>query len=301
MPPLQNITAIVIANGRPSELDGVLANLLNQDLTPTQLIVLDNDPRGSGKHVAHIDSEVVKYICPGEPLGTAAARNRAVAEATGDILLFIDEDTRFERYTPTTQLSHIFAEERVGATTFHVRNASSNQIVMNEYPGRRAENWGDARDVSLLIGCGFAVRRQTLLDLGGFDETFVTGGEEIDLSFRLINAGWRIHYVPSIALLHRKDQELCEQLGPPYWAVRNRLYLAAKHLPFPYNIAYACSWGWKALLAAVMGKVISEFTDALGSMKVDGLWQRAKEYRLEHKLTPEALKNIRNLEGKLLQ
>jgi len=81
------ISAIIITYKRADELAGALENIFAQELMPDEIIIIDNDPEGSGKAVIPAGNDRVKYICSGENLGPAAGRNLAAEHAYGDILL----------------------------------------------------------------------------------------------------------------------------------------------------------------------------------------------------------------------
>jgi GT2 family glycosyltransferase len=53
---------------------------------------------------------------------------------------------------------------------------------------------------------GFLLLRRTMLDeLGGFDEGFRLYGEDIDLQYRAMRAGWERWYVPDALVTHRHE------------------------------------------------------------------------------------------------
>ena len=152
------LSAIIVTNGRPDELDGTLANLLNQDRQPEEIIVLDNDPGKSALRAPHISDPLVRYICPGEDLGTARGRNCAAAAARGDLLLFIEDFVRFDKYYVTAGLINAFRPEELGAATFYVRNASSRELVREEYTGQSVSHADKQRDVCALSPCCHAIQ-----------------------------------------------------------------------------------------------------------------------------------------------
>ena len=59
-----------------------------------------------------------------------------------------------------------------------------------------------ARAVPWLLGAALAIRREAFAAIGGFDESFFMYSEEVDLCYRLAQAGWQIHFVPQAAMIH---------------------------------------------------------------------------------------------------
>jgi N-acetylglucosaminyl-diphospho-decaprenol L-rhamnosyltransferase len=60
-----------------------------------------------------------------------------------------------------------------------------------------------ARDVDWLSGCALALRRQAFDDVGGFDPGYFLYVEDVDLAWRLREAGWRLRYEPVARVTHR--------------------------------------------------------------------------------------------------
>ena len=61
---------------------------------------------------------------------------------------------------------------------------------------------------------GFLMLRRSMLDeLGGFDEGFRLYGEDIDLQYRAMRAGWERWYVPAAVVRHEHKAETDQQLA----------------------------------------------------------------------------------------
>ncbi len=59
-----------------------------------------------------------------------------------------------------------------------------------------------ARDVDWLSGCALMLRRRAFDDAGGFDPAYFMYVEDVDLAWRLREAGWRVRYQPSARVVH---------------------------------------------------------------------------------------------------
>ena len=55
-----------------------------------------------------------------------------------------------------------------------------------------------------LVGAFMLVRRETIEQVGGLDETFFMYGEDIDWCYRIKQAGWGVHYYPRTTIIHYK-------------------------------------------------------------------------------------------------
>ncbi len=294
------ITAIVLTYKRPDELDGILENLLAQRRPPDEILVFDNDPEGSGRQAARAADPRVRYVCSAENLGPAAGRNAAAREATGDLLFFLDDDCRLDGEDAVAKLPDCFAMAQVGCLAVLIRNAETRAIVPREFPGFHPERWPEPHDVTYFLAGAFAMPRALFEELGGFDAVLYHGEEEIELSFRIIGAGWRISYTPAIQVLHRASPQGRETIRRGYRLIRNRVYLALKHLPMPYLLTHFVLWGGFALLQALRAGQPGEFFRGLASLWQDRLIAKALAYRRAHPMTRETVAYLKKHEGRLI-
>jgi GT2 family glycosyltransferase len=144
--------------------------------------------------------------------GLPAARNRALAETSRPIVVFLDDDVTL---APGCLAAHraAFADRAIGGT---VGRTTEDPPSWNARPGtNRVGRDGRVRvhldgpcavEVESLKGCNMALRREAVAAVGGFDAGF--GGtallEETDLSERLRAGGWRLRYLPDAALTHHR-------------------------------------------------------------------------------------------------
>lgn len=293
------ITIAILTYQRPNDLKKVLENIGLQHQPPFEVLVIDNDPTQSGQNAIQGHPYRVQYYCPGSNLGVAGGRNFAAAKATGDILLFLDDDACFADEHALEKAVASFDDARVGCVAYLIRNAQTGQIVPREFPGKSWRRWQEPHDVSYFLGGACAVRRDLYLALGGFDDLLFYDGEEIEFSYRLLNSGYRIHYTPEVAVLHFASSEGRKSTKTCYWLIRNRLYVAAKHLPLPYRWCYMLIWSCYALWRACGQKDISGLLRGWRSLYTDRLLTKAVEYRRNSPLRTETLRYLRRHDGRL--
>lgn len=180
----------------------VLAALKRQTRRPEEMIVIDDGSvDGSGALAEAAGVRVVRH--PGNR-GLAEARNTALAEAHGELLVFIDADA-VPRPDLTARLCRGYEED---PTLCGVGGQ-----VMEQPDGELADRWrarfwrqtqGEAplARAPFLIGACCSLRRSAALRSGGFSEAYRTNGEDVELSIRLRQRGGRLAYDPLAQVLH---------------------------------------------------------------------------------------------------
>lgn len=186
-----------------------LPPLLASSRQVLEVVVVDD---GSTDRSGELARECGARVIAGrERLGPAAARNRAVGEARGEIVLFVDADVVVHA-DAVDRLVGAFAQPETVAVfgSYDDRPADtgfgSRYMNLRHHHGHR-EPSDDAQ--TFWAGLG-AVRRDAFLAVGGFDATrFDTASvEDIDLGRRLRQAGGLIRRRPEIQGTHLKQWTL---------------------------------------------------------------------------------------------
>jgi GT2 family glycosyltransferase len=152
--------------------------------------------------------------------GFAVACNQGAEHASGDVLVFLNNDTQ-----PTPGwLEHLLYAVGSGAMiagpllvypTGETQSAGIG-IDFAEPPGREAVNrQGDhprSEQVDAVTGACLAIRRTDFEMLGGFDEGYWNGYEDVDLCLTARAAGGTVVYEPASVVIHHESQS-----GPERW------------------------------------------------------------------------------------
>lgn len=97
--------------------------------------------------------------------------------------------------------------------------------------------YNDEAEIFWASGCCFFIRSKDFWDQNGFDARFFAHQEEIDLCWRLINAGKKIYYTGKSSVYHVGGGTLNKQSAQKtYLNIRNNLSMMLKNLPFPQLI-----------------------------------------------------------------
>jgi glycosyltransferase involved in cell wall biosynthesis len=207
---------IVPAYNAAGRIERCLRALEHQSLVPHEVIVVDD---GSGDATAAVARELGVRVIRQPNAGPAAARNTGAKAASGELLLFTDDDCA---PTPTwvSDLAAPFADpEVVGAkgTYSTTQSAPVARWVQLEYEEKYARMAGRER-IDFIDTYSAAYRKRTFLDAGGFDESFPTATvEDQEFSFRLAERGLKMVFAPGAVVAHEHPTTLHEYFKRKYF------------------------------------------------------------------------------------
>lgn len=142
--------------------------------------------------------------------GPAAARNRGAIESRGKILLFTDDDCMASPHWLDAMLEPFKEPQVVGAKGAYCTRQKRlvARFVQVEYEDRYRRMAGvDSIDFIDTYSAGF--RRERFLEMDGYDTSFpVACAEDIELSYRMSTAGWKMKFVPDAIIYHTHPETL---------------------------------------------------------------------------------------------
>jgi len=248
----RRVTVVVPAKDRPSDLDRCLASLAGG---PPVVVVDDgsDDPQSVARVCERHGARLIR--CPVNR-GPAAARNDALTTIDTELVAFVDSDCSVAGDWLAPLVRH-FEDPGVGAVAPRLRPArggpGSGLSVLDRYSDARSaldlgsdpSEVGPGRLVRYVPTAALVARTAAMAD--GFDPELRVG-EDVDLVWRLVAAGWRVRYEPSVTVRHHEPDSWRELLtrrfrygtsaGP--LAKRHRALVAPVELrPGPTAVAVA--------------------------------------------------------------
>lgn len=161
----------------------------------------------------------LRAILNPENTGFAHACNQGAAAARGDLLLFLNNDTRvtsgwLDALIATMQRPQAgVAGAKLLYGNGRIQHAGIEFIGnVPDHPHRHAA--ADApevnqfRELDMVTGACLAIRRDLCLQLAGFDEIYRNGVEDVDLCLRARAAGWKVVYEPKSVVFHLEGQSV---------------------------------------------------------------------------------------------
>ncbi|MGE0883044.1 MAG: glycosyltransferase family 2 protein [Blastocatellales bacterium] len=193
------VSVIVPTRNRPNTLSQCLAALVKQDFPLNQFEVLVCDD-GSEEDVRVVAEQArqsglqVRYLRQ-QPRGPAAARNLGIRNSIAPIIAMTDSDTLPDR---------AWLRNLVESLNAHPEAVGVEGKVFAENDGEFGPLGEGPTNLTggIYLTCNCAYRRQTLIQIGGFDETFpYPAYEDTELAARAIQLG-PILWQPNAVVLH---------------------------------------------------------------------------------------------------
>ena len=225
--------SILIVNYKvPALLEKCLSSIRHRTSCTYEVIVLDNNSDDGSVEMIQQKFPWVRLMVSTTNSGFARGNNVALELAKGDYVFYLNPDTELTSDSITYLAGFLDNHENVGMVAPKLLNSdgSLQRSVRNFYsfketlldnrlfPFLKHNRWfqtsglpsfwdhNQSRDIDWARGAALMVRRSILDKLGAFDERFWVYGEEIDLCYRIKNAGWAIRFLPDVEIVHHQNQ-----------------------------------------------------------------------------------------------
>lgn len=191
------VAVIVPAKNRPDFLARLVDSVRRQRGVRTEIVVVDD---GSDPPLGKLGDDVA-FVRHPVSRGACASRNSGLEVTRADFVAFFDDDAELASDDVLAR-SHAWlsALPRAGAVGFRQTDASGATRGVN--PSSSAAPCL----APLFYTYGCLLRRRVLDEVGGFAEAFFYYYEEMELSLRVLDAGYDIIYDPAIAVIHYESE-----------------------------------------------------------------------------------------------
>lgn len=250
-----NVLAVLINYNRSDDTLACLHSLRESCNLPFVVLVDNGSAIGS-----RIDAGIARSIYPDlhviqseENLGFGGGNNLGITWALENTdckyIYILNNDTISTKDSITVLTDYMEGHMEVGACSPRIMSLDHPDIV---WYGGGYIDWkkGGARspminkifdgcmdnlDVTFISGCAMFLRREVLEKIKGFDERFFIYCEDVDLSARVIEAGYKMTYIPNSLLLHKAHSSLRGNKGEHFFTfslTNPRLTFFLEHLVY---------------------------------------------------------------------
>ncbi|UBH28596.1 poly-beta-1,6-N-acetyl-D-glucosamine synthase [Aeromonas enteropelogenes] len=212
LPRYPKVTLMVPCYNEGDNVEETISHLLRQRYPDFEVLAInDGSKDDTGERLDRLAAQDRRITVLHQPnQGKAMALNNGLALARGEILVGIDGDAVLDYDAVAWMVKNFIESPRVGAVTGNPRVRTRSTIIGKIQTGEFSAIIGLIKRAQRIYGRVFTVsgvvsafRKSAVEEVGGWSTDMVT--EDIDISWRLQLAGWRIHYQP---------QALCWVLMP---------------------------------------------------------------------------------------
>lgn len=192
------VSVVVATYNGAKTLRVCLRSLCKLNYPDYEVIVIDDGSQDEVPEIAQsFDPERVQYIRQNNQ-GLSAARNAGMNAATGEIIAYTDDDCRADEDWLYYLAGDLGDSEFVamGGHNFLPPEDSATAAAVMAAPGGPIHVMLTAREAEHIPGCNMAFRKEALQAIGGFDPVYRKAGDDVDVCWRLQDAGHKIGFNP---------------------------------------------------------------------------------------------------------
>ena len=229
MQPDASVSIVIVNWNRGEDVVRAVRHLRGLRGLDADIVVVDNGST-DGSRVRLAGLESVRFVGLGSNYGPAKARNVGLRQSRGKYVLFLDSDAMISRSSVARLVERMESDPTVGIAGCRIVDPATRALDqwIYQYPARTHER--REFDTYSFSAAGAMVRRRALQEAGLFWEDLFIYNEEVDLSIRVLRAGYRVIYLPCARVYHiasgRGRQAPCS-----YWRlqVRNRIWICYRY------------------------------------------------------------------------
>ncbi len=167
-----------------------------------EVIIIDD---GSVDATAEIAAEFRNFRLIRQPnRGLSAARNVGMRAAVGDLIAYTDSDCVVDSHWLTFMVRAMLdgGFDGCGGPNYSPHEDGWVEGCVAAAPGAPSHVLIDEEHAEHLAGCNMVFRKSALEAMGGFDPQFTAAGDDVDICWRLMDAGYSLGYCPSAFVWH---------------------------------------------------------------------------------------------------
>ena len=198
------VSVVVCSYNGAATLRECLNSLMQLDYPDFEVILIDDGSTDETRSIADDYPQVVFHYQANR--GLSEARNVGARLASGEIIAYTDSDCVADRHWLLYLVEAMRDQnvEAIGGPNVSPESDGWIAKCIAVSPGNPSHVMLDDQHAEHVPGCNLAVRRQTLLGMGGFDPQFRQAGDDVDICWRILDAGLSIGYAPGAMVWHHR-------------------------------------------------------------------------------------------------
>lgn len=241
LPRYPRVSVVVCAYNAERTMDACLASLEVLNYPDYEVVVVNDGSRDRTLEIA--ESYPYCRIISQPNKGLSVARNVGAEAASGEIVAYTDSDC----VADPDWLTYLVAKMEAGGLTacggpnFPPPEDSLVPAAVAVAPGGPTHVLLSDEVAEHIAGCNMAFRRDTLLDLGGFDPVYRAAGDDVDICWRIQDAGYVIGFSPAAIVWHFRRNTVKAYFNQQRGYGKAEALVYSKH-PFRFNRFGQAKW-----------------------------------------------------------
>lgn len=205
--PLPMVSVIVCTYNGSATIEDTLEGILKLDYPNFEVIVVND---GSKDNVESIIKKFPVKLISTSNNGLSSARNTGMYAARGEILAYIDDDA-----SPDQQwlkyIAYAYATSNhacIGGPNICPEDSGFIATCVANAPGGPVHVLINDELAEHVPGCNMTFRKEALMQIHGFDPLFRTAGDDVDVCWRIQQAGHTIGFHPAALVWHKRRNSL---------------------------------------------------------------------------------------------
>jgi GT2 family glycosyltransferase len=196
------VSVVVCTHNGAETLCACLRGLRELDYPNFEVIVVDDGSTDSSPAIARqFGFQLIRL----ERGGLSTARNVGMRAASGEIVAYIDDDAEPDREWLKYLTASLARSEYAGMGGPNLPPDDCARVArcVADAPGSPMHVLTSDREAEHIPGCNMAFYKDVLEQVGGFDPQFRAAGDDVDLCWRLLQAGHKLGFSPAAVVWHR--------------------------------------------------------------------------------------------------
>jgi GT2 family glycosyltransferase len=239
--PAPKVSVVICAYDAERTLEECLESLTRLRYPDFEVIIVDD---GSTDRTREIAERYPQFrLISHENRGLSAARNDGIYAAKGEIVAFTDSDCAVDPDWLVFLVRRLVSEDFAAVGGPNVPPPEDHWIpeVVSRCPGGPTHVLLTDLEAEHVPGCNMAFWRDKLLEVGLFDPIYRAAGDDVDICWRLQNAGYKIGFAASALVWHRRRATIGAYLQQQRGYGRAESLLYFKH-PYRFNLLGGSRW-----------------------------------------------------------
>lgn len=221
-----------------------------------EILVLDNNSEEEitfeGFKKLEAEHENLRVIKAAFEFNWSKLNNFGISHAKGDVFLFLNNDVEVISGDWLTRLAEKTVQDKVGVVgallLYEDGTIQHGGVVAgmggwadHVFKGMQPVHYGSpfvspmvTRNVTAVTGACMAISRKTIEEIGGFDETFIICGSDVEICIRAIRHGYRNIYDPYIKLYHFESKSRDSYIPKIDFELSDQMYKTYREQGDPY-------------------------------------------------------------------